>query len=162
MKNTTDAAYLETFLAPLRVCATYLPAFGTSGGAGLSLADFKSLGGDRHHKSQEAIFEIRQGYKSADSKRQNADLRFGARAYQAAHIPVVAILSSQVSETVISRYRDAGMLIMTGIPSRDPTESTFAFFDQIIGYDLAGFFRRSSAAIKQEIHGLIEKLLSTE
>lgn len=266
MKNTTDAAYLETFLAPLRVCATYLPAFGTSGGAGLSLADFKSLygadefyswigldsplvyaahrasggltsiyrqigiaserlcreiikdafglsdeqvawkyeytksrrqkafhildarisvsdvrssesatrmeswltsaqkaaGGDRHHKSQGAIFEIRQGYKSADSKRQNADLRFGARAYQAAHIPVVAILSSQVSETVISRYRDAGMLIMTGIPSRDPTESTFAFFDQIIGYDLAGFFRRSSAAIKQEIHGLIEKLLSTE
>ena len=234
MKTTTDADYLETFLAPLRVCADYLPAFGTSGGAGLSLADFKSLygadefyswigldsplvyaahrisggltsiyrqigiaserlcreiiknalglsdeqvawryeytksprkkasGGDRHHKSQGAIFEIRQGYKSADSKRQNADLRFGVRAYQAAHIPVVAILSSQVGETVISRYRDAGMLIMTGIPSRDPTESTFAFFDQIVGYDLTGFFRRSAAAIKQEIHGLIEKLLSTE
>ncbi len=263
--NKTDAEYLEVFLSPLRVCADYQPAFGTSGGAGLSLDDFKALygadefyswigldspliyaahrasggltsiyrqigiaserllreiikdvlglderqvewryeynrtktqkafhvldarisvddmsssedvsrfrgwlvhamqsaGGDRRLKARGAIFEIRQGYKSADSKRQNADLRFGAKAYQAAHIPVVAVLSSQVSQTVISRYRDAGMLVMTGTPSNDPTISTFAFFKSVVGYDLAGFFARNSATIQAEIHCLVEKLLST-
>ncbi len=263
--SKTDAEYLEVFLAPLRVCANYQPAFGTSGGVGLSLGDFKELygadefyswigldspliyaahrasggltsiyrqvgiaserllreiikdslgldehqvewryeynrtsrqkafhvldaritvddvtsddsasrlqswlvhalknaGGDKRLNVRGAIFEIRQGYKSADSKRQNADLRFGAKAYQAAHLPVVAVLSSQVSETVISRYRDAGMLVMTGTPSNDATVSTFAFFKTVVGYDLAGFFARASSAIQKEVHGLVEKLLST-
>lgn len=259
-----DASYLETFLAPLRVCETYRPAFGSASGEGLSLADFQKLygadefyswigldsplvyaahkasggltsiyrqigiaaerllqeiikdsleltqdqidwkyaynktrrqkafhildarislcdvsdkaaakriaewldaakhktGGDRRFRAQGAIFEIRQGYKSADSKRQNADLRFGAKSYQIGHIPVVAVLSSQVSETVIARYRDAGMLVMTGTPSNDATASTFAFFRTVIGYNLDDFFRRSSTAIKSAIHGLTEKLLT--
>ena len=107
-----------------------------------------------------AIFEIRQGYKSADSKRQNADLRFGARAYQCGHIPVVAVLSSQVSETVIARYRDAGMLVLTGIRSDDPTVSTFAFFKEVVGYRLEDFFVRTSPRIRDVIHSLIKKLLS--
>lgn len=211
--NSRNEKYLKIFLSPLQVCADYLPAFGTSGNAGLSLSDFQSLYGsdefyswigldtplvyaahkasggltsiyrqigvgaerllreiirDEFSLAQEdvewkyeyqktkkqkafhildarisvgdlkdvaqakrvrewlllarkaahgdsrtqlrgAIFEIRQGYKSADSKRQNTDLRFGARSYQCGHVPVVAVLSSQVSETVIARYRDAGM-----------------------------------------------------
>ena len=264
--NERDEKYLEVFLSPLLVCADYLPAFGTSGKAGLSLSDFQKLyGGDEFyswigldsplvyaaHKAsggltsiyrqigvgaerllreiiqdefslsqkavewkyeynktrkkkafhildarisiediwdaiqrkrmkawlvkarksahgdartqlRGAIFEIRQGYKSADSKRQNADLRFGARSYQYGHIPVVAVLSSQVSETVIARYRDAGMLVLTGIRSDDPTVSTFAFFDEVIGYDLEGFFVRASQKIKKVIHSLIEKLLSPQ
>lgn len=262
-----DEEYLETFLAPLRVCADYLPAFGTSGGEGLSLADFqrlygadefyswlgldsplvyaahkasggltsiyrqigiaserllreiikdelglsdeqvewkyeynktkrqkafhildarisladlrdkgaasrvagwlssavrKTTGGDKRLRPLGAIFEIRQGYKSADSKRQNADLRFGARSYQIGHVPVVAVLSSQVSETVISRYQDAGMLILTGTPSSDSSVSTFAFFRDVIGYNLDDFFRRSSPIVKKVIHGLIEKLLAPQ
>ena len=48
-----------------------------------------------------AVFEVRQGYKSADSKRQNADLRFGMRAYQEDLLPVVLVLSSQVSTPVL-------------------------------------------------------------
>ena len=118
--------------------------------------------GDSRTNLKGAIFEIRQGYKSADSKRQNADLRFGARAYQVGHLPVVAVLSSQVSETVIGRYRDAGMLVMTGVRSPDPTLSTFAFFKDVIGYDLEQFFIRSSPKIKAEINALVEKLLLPE
>lgn len=260
----SDTEYLEIFLAPLRVCADYQPAFGAVGNAGLSLADFRRLygadefyswigldsplvyaahkasggltsiyrqigiaserllreivkdaldlspgqvewkyeyrktarqkayhildarislsdvrdvkaaeriagwlsaakrktGGDRRLVPQGAIFEIRQGYKSADSKRQNADLRFGARSYQIGHIPVVAVLSSQVSETVIARYQDAGMLVLTGTSSDDATVSTFAFFRDVVGYNLDDFFRRSSSAVKDVIHGLIKKLLS--
>lgn len=264
--NEFDEKYLEIFLSPLYVCSDYLPAFGTSGNNGLSLADFQTLYGsdefyswigldsplvyaahkasggltsiyrqigvgaerllreiikDSFSLAQEevewkyeynktkkqkafhildarisienlknagqiermkqwlanarkaahgdarthlkgAIFEIRQGYKSADSKRQNADLRFGARSYQIGHIPVVAVLSSQVSETVINRYRDAGMLVLTGIRSDDPTVSTFAFFEKVIGYSLEDFFKRASPKIKEVIHSLIGKLLSPE
>ena len=264
--NERDKKYLEVFLSPLRVCADYHPAFGTSGKEGLSLSDFQKLyGGDEFYswigldsplvyaahkasggltsiyrqigvgaerllreiikdefslsqkavewkyeytktkkkkafhildarisvddiqdavqrkrmkdwlvKAREsahgdartqlrgAIFEIRQGYKSADSKRQNADLRFGARSYLYGHVPVVAVLSSQVSETVIARYRDAGMLVLTGTRSDDPTVSTFAFFKDVIGYQLEDFFMRSSRKIKSVIHSLIEKLLSPE
>ena len=261
----TDADYLQIFLEPLRVCENYLPAFGTSGNVGLSLADFQKLyGADEFYSwigldsplmyaahrasggltsiyrqigigserllreiikdalglSQEAvewkyeyrkskrqlathyldarislcdlsrpdakriqawlssvkkethgdsrtqlggaIFEIRQGYKSADSKRQNADLRFGARAYQIGHVPVVMVLSSQVSETVVSRYRDAGMLVLTGLRSESATLSTFAFFKNVIGFDLEGFFTRNSSRIKKVVHPLIKKLLSAE
>jgi len=118
--------------------------------------------GNQHVKLDGAIFEIRQGYKSADSKRQNADLRFGARSYQFGHIPVVAVLSSQVSETVISRYRDSGMLVLTGLHSEDPTVSTFAFCKQVVGYGLEDFFMRNSDNIKKVMHSLIEKLLSAE
>ena len=35
-----------------------------------------------------AVFEVRQGYKSADSKRQNADLAFGLKAYSENYLPV--------------------------------------------------------------------------
>ncbi len=103
-----------------------------------------------------------QGYKSADSKRQNADLRFGARSYQIGHVTVVAVLSSQVSETVIARYQGAGMLVLTGTPSPDPTASTFAFFKEVIGYNLDDFFRRSSPVVKSVIHDLIGKLLAPQ
>lgn len=261
-----DEKYLDVFLSPLQICASYLPAFGTSGEHGLSLVDFQSLYGndefyawigldsplvyaahkasggltsiyrqigvgaerllreiikDKFALGQEAvewkyeysktrtrkafhildarisledlkdaaqvarvqswlhrarlaahgdarthlrgaIFEIRQGYKSADSKRQNADLRFGVKAYQIGHIPVVAVLSSQVSETVIRRYRDAGMLVLTGMRSDDPTISTFAFFRDVVGYSLEDFFARASPRIKGVIHELIGKLLTPQ
>lgn len=116
--------------------------------------------GDTRTNLTGAIFEIRQGYKSADSKRQNADLRFGARSYQIGHVPVVMVLSSQVSETVINRYRDAGMLVLTGVRSDDPTVSTFAFFKEVVGYGLEDFFIRMSPRIKEVVHSLIEQLLS--
>lgn len=109
-----------------------------------------------------AAFEIRQGYKSADSKRQNADLRFGIRSYQASMIPVFAVLSSQVSEPVVRRYRSDGMLVLTGIPDGESTVSTFTFFRQVIGYDLAAFFKRNSPTLKSEIATIIQRLLTPE
>lgn len=109
-----------------------------------------------------AVFEIRQGYKSADSKRQNADLRFGMRAYQSSLLPVFAILSSQVSDPVIRRYRSDGMLVLTGLLNNDPKISTFAFFQHVIGYDLAAFFARNSERIKSELRVIIRYLLDPE
>ena len=107
-----------------------------------------------------AVFEVRQGYKSADSKRQNADLRFGIRAYQAGLLPTFAIMSTQVSEPVLRRYRNDGILVVTGVLSDDPTISTFAFFNNVVGYDLVSFFDRNSPEIKSEIKAIVEQLLS--
>lgn len=109
-----------------------------------------------------AAFEVRQGYKSADSKRQNADLRFGLKAYQERLLPVFAIFSNQVSLPVISRYRADGMLVLTGTARSDPTTSTFAFFHEVVDFDLLGFFQRNSSGLKDEVSGVVETLLSPE
>lgn len=106
------------------------------------------------------VFEVRQGYKSADSKRQNADLRYGVRAYQSGLLPAFAIMSSQVSEPVLRRYRGDGMLVLTGILDDNPTISTFAFFDQIVEFDLAGFFERNKEQFQFELQQIIRQLLA--
>ncbi len=41
-----------------------------------------------------AVFEVRQGYKSKDSKRQNADIANAAAAYSQGYLPVVVVLST--------------------------------------------------------------------
>ena len=108
------------------------------------------------------VFEVRQGYKSADSKRQNADLRFGMRAYRDGLVPALAVMSNQVSEPVIKRYREDGILVLTGSLEDDPVVSTFSFFDRVVGYDLKGFLARNSSTLRSEIERIVETLLSVE
>ena len=106
-----------------------------------------------------AVFEIRQGYKSADSKRQNADLRFGMRARSDdSLLPVIAIVSTQVNNSVFQRYRDQRLHMMLGILKGE--NSTFTFFSDVIGYDLADFFQRNSTAIRKRFEAIIKQLLS--
>lgn len=107
-----------------------------------------------------AVFEVRQGYKSADSKRQNADLRFGLNAYQRNMLPVFAIFSNQVSYPVITRYRADGMLILTGIVGGSPYESTFAFLEEVADYNLIEFFKRNQEVIRTEVKGVVSYLLT--
>ncbi len=64
-----------------------------------------------------AVFEVRQGYKSADSKRQSADLSFGIHALKAGYLPCLLVFSGQVSETVAARYRNAGLYVLLGSSS---------------------------------------------
>ena len=106
------------------------------------------------------VFEVRQGYKSADSKRQNADLRFGMRAYQADLLPAFSVLSTQVSDPVSRRYRADGMLMLTGTEQGDSLSSTFSFCREIVDYDLASFFSRNTEAIKAEVVTVVGALLN--
>ena len=46
--------------------------------------------------AQGAVFEVRQGYKSKDSKRQNADIDNIAVAWAQGYMPVFAIFSGQM------------------------------------------------------------------
>ena len=106
-----------------------------------------------------AVFEIRQGYKSADSKRQNADLRFGMRARSDdSLLPVVVIVSIQVNNAVLKRYRDQRLYMMLG--NLKGSNSTYRFFSEFVGYDLAGFFQRNAVTIRRKFETIIGQLLA--
>ncbi len=115
---------------------------------------------NQHRDVSGAVFEVRQGYKSADSKRQNADLRFGLASYDAGYLPVIMVISTQVSQGVIARYRQNKLMVLTGTMDNNPTTSTYAFFDQVVGYSLANFFERNSVTIKSEVEAILQSLLT--
>ncbi|NLE41598.1 MAG: hypothetical protein GX615_07185 [Lentisphaerae bacterium] len=120
------------------------------------------LSNKKRERIEGVVFEIRQGYKSADSKRQNADVRFGMSAYQEGLLPTLLILSRQVSETVVERYRRDNMAVLTGTLADDARTSTFAFFKHVVGYDLVAFFERNSVAIKCEVRKIVQGLLGAD
>jgi hypothetical protein len=60
------------------------------------------------------VFEVRQGYKSKDSKRQIADLANAATAYSQAYLPCVALLSMQMDDDIFTRYKAAKWAMLTG------------------------------------------------
>ena len=109
------------------------------------------------------VFEVRQGYKSKDSKRQNADIANATTAYTSGYFPCAVILSGQIDSDISLRYRSAKWSIVTGQPeTEDPQVSTYGFMREVIGYDLAAFFERNSLTIKRETETLLHSLLNTE
>ena len=111
------------------------------------------------HVLKGAVFEVRQGYKSKDSKRQNADIANAATAYSQGYLPVVAMLSAQIDADVAGRYAHEKWLILRGETSGAPTRSTYAFIKDVIGYDLAEFFVRHSDRLKTLIEEVLQVLL---
>jgi len=111
-------------------------------------------------KIKGVVFETRQGYKSKDSKRQNADIANASKAYAHLYIPVILLFSTQIDSDVAQRYRENLWLLLTGTVDGNPTESAYAFCRQVIGYDLADFFQRYSPRIKAEIEIALRALLT--
>lgn len=105
------------------------------------------------------VFEVRQGYKSNDAKRQNADVSNAANAFAHGYLPVMLLLSVQIPANLAERYARAHWLILRGTVSGSATDSTYAFCREVLGYDLADFFRRNSAVIKAETLAVFEGLL---
>ncbi|MDP2896479.1 MAG: hypothetical protein Q8Q12_07950 [bacterium] len=109
------------------------------------------------------VFELRQGYKSKDSKRQNADIANAATAYTKGLLPCAGILSLQIDQDIALRYRSERWVLLTGIVGESSThESIYAFAKEIVGYDLASFFQRNSGALKDEINKVLIALLKAE
>jgi len=109
------------------------------------------------------IFEVRQGYKSKDSKRQNADIANAATAYTKGYFPCAVILSGQIDGDVLMRYRAEKWSVVTGIVGlTNPLISTYDFMRDVVGYDLAAFFERNSSTLRQEIHTILKALLAPE
>lgn len=109
------------------------------------------------------VFEVRQGYKSKDSKRQNADIANAATAYTEAYLPCAAILSKQIDSDILCRYKAEKWVVIIGIEgANDPLTSTYDFMRDIVGFDLAAFFKRNSAFLRTEIDTVLRALLTPE
>jgi hypothetical protein len=107
------------------------------------------------------VFETRQGYKSKDSKRQNADIANASKAYANLYVPVLLLFSTQIDGDVAQRYRENLWVLLTGNLSDSTTSSAYSFCRSIVGYDLADFFSRFSPRIKSEVENILKTLLST-
>jgi len=107
------------------------------------------------------VFEVRQGYKSKDSKRQNADLANAATAYSQAYLPCVALLSMQMDDDIFTRYKAAKWAMLTGRTQGGTSQdSTYLFMREVVGYDLADFFVRHAPELKAEVNTVLEAMLS--
>lgn len=105
------------------------------------------------------VFEVRQGYKSNDAKRQNADVANAASAFAHRYLPVMLLFSVQIPDNLAERYARARWLILRGTIGGSTIDSTYVFCREVLGYDLAGFFKRNSAAIQAETLAVFEGLL---
>lgn len=108
------------------------------------------------------VFETRQGYKSKDAKRQNADIANAANAYAAAYLPTLIVLSTQIDHDLQIRYRAARWLLLTGTLEGTSLTSTYVFAREVLGFDLAGYFERISEQVRKEIEQTLKALLSPE
>jgi len=108
------------------------------------------------------VFEVRQGYKSKDSKRQNADLTNAATAYSQGYLPVLLVLSTQIDSDIVERYTHAKWLILQGSLAPSPYISTYAFVEQVVGYDWAGFFQRNAVTLQKLVAETLVTLLQPD
>jgi hypothetical protein len=75
------------------------------------------------------------------------------------YLPVLAIMSTQASQAVVRRYMSSKMLVLTGVLSDDATASTFAFFRQVVGFELDAFFERNSKKMRTRCTTALNGLL---
>lgn len=108
-----------------------------------------------------AVFEVRQGYKSKDSKRQNADIVNAATAYSQGYIPVLVVLSAQIDNDIASRYESEKWLILRGYIDGTSITSTYVFAKEVLGFDLAKFFQSNSGKLKKAIDDVLKALLTS-
>ncbi|MCC7206006.1 MAG: hypothetical protein IT323_01780 [Anaerolineae bacterium] len=106
------------------------------------------------------VLEVRQGYKSKDSKRQNADIANAAMAYSQGYLPVVLVLSTQIDTDIVYRYQMQRWLILRGYINGSATASTYSFMRETLGYDLAEFLDRNAMRLRTEMRIVLETLLS--
>lgn len=90
--------------------------------------------------SKGAIFEVRQGYKSKDSKRQNGDIDNVAVAWASGYLPIFAIFSSQIDKDNELRYHNNKAGILIGKTSGTNNDSLFLFCKNILNFDIEKFF----------------------
>ncbi len=108
------------------------------------------------------VFEVRQGYKSKDSKRQNADIANAANAYANGYIPCLMVMSAQIDDDIVARYNVAKWAILQGYIGTSALASTFTFFNQIIGFDFVQFMNDNQVYFKENIHHVLEQLMRAE
>jgi len=105
------------------------------------------------------VFEVRQGYKSKDSKRQNADLSNALSAYTKTYLPCVMVMSSQIDIDIVNRYTQNQLCVLRGVKNGDTTDSTYRFINDVIGFDIVDFMEKSHKYFSDEINIVLNHLL---
>lgn len=105
-----------------------------------------------------AVFEVRQGYKSKDSKRQNADLDNATVAYSKSYLPVFTIFSSQIDKDIALRYHNGKCGILVGNLQGSSLTSLYKFCNDVLMFDLAYFFEKNSKLIQKEVNHVLKTL----
>ena len=108
------------------------------------------------------VFEVRQGYKSKDSKRQNADIANAANAYANGFIPCLMVMSAQIDDDIVARYNVAKWAILQGYIGPSAMDSTFTFLKQVIGFDFVQFMNHNQEYFKKKIQHVLEQLMRAE
>jgi len=108
------------------------------------------------------VFEVRQGYKSKDSKRQNADISNASNAYVNGYIPCLMVMSAQIDDDIVTRYHQAKWAMLRGNPNENQLHSTYSFFKEVIGFDLAQFMNINQSYFQNQIHQVLEQLMRAE
>lgn len=72
-------------------------------------------------------------------------------------------MSTQIDSDILLRYRAEKWAIVTGVEgTNQPLISTYDFMRDVIGYDLAAFFKRNSGTLRSEIDTVLKALLVPE
>lgn len=108
------------------------------------------------------VFEVRQGYKSKDSKRQNADIANAANAYANGYIPCLMVMSAQIDDDIVTRYHQAKWLILQGYLNNTPFSSTYDFYKEVIGFDFESFMTNNQKFFQNEINAILNQLMRAE
>ena len=108
------------------------------------------------------VFEVRQGYKSKDSKRQNADIANAVNAYANGYVPCLMVMSAQIDDDIVARYSQAKWLILQGYINTSPYTSTYDFYKNIIGFDLVTFMTNNQEYFQYEIRRILDELMRAE
>lgn len=129
----------------------------------LSLDGRVPLARVREHGARDRVHEwMRRPPTQKDSKRQNADIANASSAYVKSYLPCVVVLSNQIDEEVLRRYRAARWVVITGTHGNaDPLTSTYDFMREVVGYDLAGFFERNAGVLQSEVARVLRTLLDS-
>lgn len=128
----------------------------------MQIADALKLAAPVRQAITGAVFEVRQGYKSKDSKRQNADIANAANAYANGYIPCLMVMSAQIDDDIVARYNVAKWAILQGRIGSSPMSSTFSFFEQVIGFDFVQFMNNNQDYFKEKIQLILEQLMRAE
>ena len=110
-----------------------------------------------------AVFEVRQGYKSKDSKRQNADIDNASHALKHDYIPTATVFSMQMDADIQLRYRQNNWIVLVGdLATENDLRSCYAFASTILEFDLAAFFERNSNHFKSEVESILADLIALQ
>ena len=108
------------------------------------------------------VFEVRQGYKSKDSKRQNADIANASNAYANGYIPCLMVMSSQIDDDIVIRYKQAKWLILQGFVNLNSYTSTYDFFKDVVSFDFEKFMIENQTYFQTEINTVLNQLMRAE